>query len=66
MPDDPVLLVARLERARLRAADAPPFSPDWDAAMALIEDIERRLAEVGPSTTDLVREEAGLTTALPI
>ena len=65
MPDDPVLLVARLERARLRAADAPPFSPDWDAAMALIEDLERRLAEIG-QTSDLVREDANLSTALPI
>lgn len=66
MPDDSVLLVARLERARLRAADAPPFSPDWDAAMALIEDLERRLVEIGHGTTDLVRDDAGLTTALPI
>ena len=66
MPDDPVLLGARLDRARLRAADSPPFSPDWDAAMALIEDLERRLTEIGPGTADLVREDAGLTTALPI
>ena len=66
MPDDPVLLVARLERARLRVADAPPFSPDWDAAMALIEDIERRLGEIGHGTPDMAREEAGLTPALPI
>ena len=65
MPDDPVLLAARLDRARLRAADAPPFSPDWDAAMALIEDLERRLAEIG-QTVDLVREDANLSTALPI
>jgi len=64
MPDDPVLLAARLDRARLRAADAPPFSPDWDAAMALIEDLERRLAETG-HPTDLVREDASLSTALP-
>ena len=60
MPDDPVLLVARLERARLRAADAPPFSPDWDAAMALIEDLERRLAEFGDTARDLARDDAGL------
>ena len=66
MPDDPVLLAARLNRARLRAADAPPFSPDWDAAMALIEDVERRLAEIGHDTSDLVREDAALTSALPI
>ena len=66
MPDDPVLLVARLERARLRAADAPPFSPDWDASMALIEDLERRLADLGDGTRELTREDAGLTTPLPI
>ena len=65
MPDDPVLLAARLNRARLRAADAPPYSPDWDAAMALIEDLERRLAEIGQAS-DLVREDANLTSALPI
>lgn len=65
MPDDPVLLAARLDRARLRAADAPPFSPDWDAAMALIEDLERRLTEIGQAT-ELVREDASLTTALPL
>ena len=64
MPDDPVLLAARLERARRRAADAPAYSPDWDAAMALIEDLERRLAETGQAA-DLVREDASLSTALP-
>lgn len=48
MPDDPAILLARLERARRRAADAPPYSPDWDAAMALIEDLERRLIECAP------------------
>jgi hypothetical protein len=57
MPDDPVLLAARLERARRRAADAPAYSPDWDAAMALIEDLERRLAEFGDHTA---REDAAL------
>ena len=34
--------------------------------MALIEDLERRLADIGHGTPDLVREDAGLTTALPI
>jgi hypothetical protein len=47
MPDDPKLLIARLQRARQRASDAPVYSPDWDAAMALIEEIERRLADLG-------------------
>ena len=64
MPDDPVLLAARLERARKRAMDAPPFSPDWDAAMALIEDLERRLAEIGPR--DLARDDATLPTAVAL
>lgn len=60
MPDDPTLLAARLERARRRVADATPYSPDWDAAMALIEDIERRLAESGDRSVDLTRDDAGL------
>jgi hypothetical protein len=47
MPDDPKILTARLDRARRRLADAPPYSPDWDAAMALIEDLERRIADLG-------------------
>ena len=34
--------------------------------MALIEDLERRLADIGPGTPDLVREDASLTPALPI
>ena len=59
MPDDPALLAARLDRARRRAADSPAYSPDWDAAMALIEDIERRLAELDHGR-DLARDEAGL------
>lgn len=32
-----------LRRARIRAASAAPGSPDWDAAMAAIEDLEARL-----------------------
>jgi hypothetical protein len=66
MPDDPVLLAARLDRARRRVAESPAYSPDWDAAMALIEDLERRLAEFGDRSRDLAHEDAGLTTALPI
>jgi hypothetical protein len=58
MPDDPVLIAARLERARRRAADATSYSPDWDAAMALIEDLERRLAELASDT--VTRDDAGL------
>jgi hypothetical protein len=63
MPDDPVLLAARLERARKRAAESPAYSPDWDAAMALIEDIERRLAEFG---RELVRDDAGRPAAVAL
>ena len=62
MPDDPQVLLARLHRARQRADDAPAYSPDWDAAMALIEDIERRLSDLGVGT----RDDLGLTTAIPI
>ncbi len=62
MPDDPQILLARLRRARQRVADAPAYSPDWDAAMALIEDIERRLAEFG----EQVRDDRTLTGAHPI
>ncbi len=46
MPDDPQILQRRIERARQRAAESPAYSPDWDAAMAAIEDLERRLAEL--------------------
>ena len=53
MPDDPQLLQRRLDRARQRAADSPPYSPDWDAAMALIEDLERRLAELPEHVDDI-------------
>lgn len=53
MPDDPNLLIARLQRARQRLDAAPPYSPDWDAAMALIEEIERRLADLGEPASDL-------------
>ena len=58
MPDDPQILQLRLERARRRAADSPAYSPDWDAAMAHIEDIERRivaLADAGHQVEDQVR-----------
>lgn len=32
-----------LRRARARVASAPQGSPDWDAAMAAIEELEARL-----------------------
>lgn len=46
-PDD---LRRRLARARARLEAAAPYSPDWDAAMAEIEEIEGRLSAV--RTTD--------------
>ena len=46
MPDELEILRSRLERARRRLADATPYSPDWDAAMAQVEDLERRLRDV--------------------
>ena len=61
MPDDPKLLTARLHRARQRVDAAPPYSPDWDAAMALIEEIERRLADLGEQVPD-----PRLTASIPI
>jgi len=60
MPDDPSLIAARLDRARRRAESSPAYSPDWDAAMALIEDLERRLADLGDNAHDLARDDAGL------
>jgi hypothetical protein len=40
----------RLKRARARCESAPPFSPDWDAAMGAIEELELRIAELERST----------------
>ena len=62
MPDDPALLTARLQRARRRAAEAPAFSPDWDAAMALIEDLERRLVDLGDLALERTQDDAALAT----
>jgi hypothetical protein len=39
-------LELRLLRARARIATEPPFSPDWDAAMAEVESLEKRLLEL--------------------
>ena len=64
MPDDPIILQSRLARAHHRAEEAPAYSPDWDAAMALIEDLERRLAELA-ARTDTVRDEASRSTPVP-
>ena len=39
--DDLSKLRTRLRRARDRRDAQPPYSPDWDAAMAEIEDVSR-------------------------
>jgi hypothetical protein len=65
MPDDSIILAARLDRARRRLAEAPAYSPDWDATMALIEDLERRLADVGDQR-ELVLDDTGGTVPIPI
>jgi hypothetical protein len=39
--EDLLKLQSRLRRARERRDSQPPFSPDWDAAMAEIEDVSR-------------------------
>lgn len=58
MPEDPEILTQRLRRARIRAEDAPPFSPDWDAAMAAVEDLERRLRAATREAPTLARADA--------
>ncbi|HWP62892.1 MAG TPA: hypothetical protein VNO86_05435 [Candidatus Binatia bacterium] len=45
---DPDELRRRLARARARLEAAVPYSPDWDAAMAEIEDLEGVLGELEP------------------
>jgi hypothetical protein len=42
-PDRRVLLEFELTAARRRAAAFRPFSPAWDAAMAMVEELERKL-----------------------
>ena len=59
MPEDPEILAQRLRRARIRAEEAPPFSPDWDAAMAAVEDLERRLGAVTAEAATLRGTDAG-------
>jgi hypothetical protein len=43
-----------IEAARERAAQHPPFSPAWDAAIGQIEDLERELLST-ESQSDGVR-----------
>jgi hypothetical protein len=49
--DGSAILLARLERARRRVAEAPVSSPDWDAATELVLDLERRLAMLRDEAT---------------
>lgn len=46
MPDDPQILERRLQEARARVDGATRGSPEWDAAMDSVEDLEARLAQV--------------------
>jgi hypothetical protein len=41
---DPALLEERLRRARVRVASASPGGPEFDAAMAGLEELEAHLA----------------------
>ncbi len=41
-------LERRLERARARCEEQPPYSPDWDAAMDEIEDLIVRIERLAP------------------
>lgn len=46
--DNRETLERRLERARARCAEQPPYSPDWDAAMGEIDELVARLALLAP------------------
>jgi hypothetical protein len=41
--DTLLILRARIQR---RLDEAPPFSPDWDAAVSHAEELDRRLADL--------------------
>jgi hypothetical protein len=43
VPVYPDSLRHRLAQAYIRRDSQPPFSPDWDAAMSLVEELEERL-----------------------
>ncbi len=63
---DQVVIETDLRIARRRARDLTPFSPAWDAAMALIEDLERGLFGLEPvSQTVRVSSVARSTSAVP-
>jgi hypothetical protein len=50
-PDSEPQLRRRLERVRRRLADDVPHSPDWDAAMAELEEVETALASLSSGPT---------------
>ena len=66
---DPALLEERLRRARARVASSSPGGPEFDAAMAGLEELEaeyavsarasRRRATVGPTVGAQMRSLAG-------
>jgi hypothetical protein len=47
MPDDIETLLRRLQEAITRRDGATRGSPEWDAAMDYVEDVERRLTLAG-------------------
>ncbi|HET9519599.1 MAG TPA: hypothetical protein VFO73_00975 [Candidatus Limnocylindrales bacterium] len=53
MPDDTETLLRRLKEAVARRDGATRGSPEWDAAMDYVDDIERRL-ELAHADTEAV------------
>jgi len=61
-PNRRVLVEFELATARRRAAEYWPFSPAWDAAMGMVEELERKLAMVArPHVDDAVLIPVGAT-----
>jgi len=44
--DNTAIICRRLERSKARRDAGAPYSPDWDAAMAEIDDLAARLARL--------------------
>lgn len=51
-PNRRVLVEFELATARRRAAEYWPFSPAWDAAMGMVEELERKLAMISRPHAD--------------
>lgn len=49
--NDSQRLLAELGRARRRAENAVPHSPDWDAATDAVEELEAALGITAPATS---------------